>query len=53
MMLRRAPAAEMRGRTRGLQRRWNKNSGSRKQQQKSRDQALHVSSEKQNPISSA
>jgi hypothetical protein len=42
MMLRRSPAAHMTGRTGGLQDRGNKTSGSRKQQQKSCNQALHI-----------
>jgi len=42
MMLRRAPAAQVRGRTRRLQRCRKKNPGSPKQQQKSCDQALHT-----------
>lgn len=42
MMLCRASAAQVSGRAGRLQRRRNKNSGNREQQQTSRDQALHI-----------
>jgi len=41
-MQRRSPATQMTGRTRGLQRRRKNRSGSRQQQETSRNQALHI-----------